>query len=75
MILEKLLWPDRFLAFRRREVVNCIRDPAKMKIRMVGMIPRVLKTKGRERMPTPITVFMRIVTDRKMPASGWRYLS
>jgi hypothetical protein len=67
MILEKLLCPDMFLDFRRRDEVNCIKRPVRMKKSNVGMIPRVLNTKGRERMPVPITVFMRIVTDRKMP--------
>lgn len=51
----------------RRLLVKCVRVPAKPYIIIVGMMPIVLKTKGRERMPTPIMVFMRRVTDRKMP--------
>ena len=63
-----------FFDFKRREEVNCIRIAVKMKKRRVGMIPSVLKTKGRESIPTPITVFMRIVTDRKIPLWEMGYL-
>lgn len=54
--------------------MNCIKKPVRMKRSKVGMIPRVLKTKGKARMPVPITVFMSMVTDRNVPIWGWRYL-
>lgn len=33
----------------------------------VGIIPIVRKIKGRDKIPTPMIVFIRIVTDRKRP--------
>lgn len=33
----------------------------------VGMIPIVRKIKGKDKIPTPIIVFIKIVTDRKRP--------
>lgn len=73
-MLEKLLCPDRFFDFISRRDVNWIRIPASKKDAIVGIIPIVLKTKGKDKIPTPMTVFMSIVTDRRRPLYDIIYL-
>lgn len=56
-----------FLALSKRFEENCVIDPAMKNETSVGMIPIVPKIKGNDKIPTPMIVFMRIVTDRNRP--------
>ena len=62
------------MALSNRFEDNCVIDPAMKNETSVGMIPIVLKIKGNDKIPTPIIVFIKIVTDRKRPNYDSFYL-
>ena len=61
-MVEKLLCPDRFLAFRSRMEPSWVTTVAKAKTSMAKMYPHLLTVKGSPRIPEPMTVLMMVVT-------------
>lgn len=73
-MVEKLLCPDRFFAFRSKIEPSWVTAVAKAKTIIAKMYPHLLTVNGRPNMPDPMTVLMMVVTLSKKSAFFIGYL-